>query len=118
MNLIDKQHIICLEVGQNCSEITRTLEDWSGRLAQIDAHLIRDNMCERSLAETRRTEYQDVIERFAASPGRFDEYSHLLLNGGLADVFCQRLGANSAIERPVFGPGLGACQTIMLDAGH
>jgi hypothetical protein len=71
MDLVDEQHVVGLEVGQDRGEIARAFEDRARCLAQADAHLVGDDVCKRRLAEARRAEdEQDMIERLAALAGR------------------------------------------------
>jgi hypothetical protein len=70
-------------------------------------HLVRDDVRERRLAETRRTEDQRVIERFAAAPRRFDEHRHLFFDGGLTDVPGERRRPQRAIEGDLLAPHRG-----------
>ena len=55
-----------LEVGEDRREVARTLEHRPGGLAQVHAHLARDDVRERRLAQARRAEEQHVVERLAA----------------------------------------------------
>ena len=118
MDLVDEQHVVGLEVGQQRRQITGPLEHGPGRLAQIDAHLVGDDVRQRRLAESRRTENQHVVERLVAAPRRLDEDLHLLLDAGLPDVVGQRLRPYRAIEGPVLRRGLGVGQAVVFDAGH
>jgi hypothetical protein len=58
---------------------------------------------QRGLAEARRTEQENVIERVAALPGRFDEDRQLLANLRLADVIGQASGPQRALDRFFLG---------------
>ena len=70
VDLVDEQHVARLEVGQQRGEIARALEHRARGLAQVDAHLARDDVRERGLAQARRAEQQHVVERFAARRAR------------------------------------------------
>ena len=63
------------------------------------AHLARDDVRQRRLAEARRAEQQHVIERFAARFRRLDEDGNLAANLFLADVFIQLLRSQRALQR-------------------
>ena len=66
MYLVDEQHVMRFEVGQDRRQIARLLEHRARGLTQIDLHFIGDNMRQRGLAEPGRSEDQHVIQRFPA----------------------------------------------------
>ena len=66
VDLVDEQHVVRLEVGQQRREVAGALEHRPRRLAQVDAELVRDDVRQRRLAEARRAEQQHVVERLAA----------------------------------------------------
>ena len=55
MDLVDEQHVAGVEVGQQRRQIARALDHRTGGRANVDAHLARDHIGERGLAEPRRT---------------------------------------------------------------
>ena len=73
VDLVDEQHVARLEVREQRREVARTLEHRSRRLAQVHAELVRDDVRQRRLAESRRSEQQHVVERLAALARRLDE---------------------------------------------
>ncbi len=73
-------------------QIAGLLHHWPGRLADVDAHFIGDDMGQRGLAQARRAEDQHMVQWFAAAAGGFDEYAHLLAHRFLADVVLQPSG--------------------------
>jgi len=99
MDFIDEQHVVGFQIGQDRRQVARTLQHRAGSLAQIDAHLARDNVRQRGFAQTRRAEQQRVIKRFAALPGGGDEDFQLAADLFLAHVFVQLLGAQCALHR-------------------
>ena len=70
----------------------------TGRLAQVDAELVRDDVRQRRLAEARRTEQQHVIERFLALSRRLDEDRQLAADLLLPDVFVEQARAQRALD--------------------
>ena len=66
MDLIDEQHIARLQVGEQRGEIASALDHRARRTAQIDPEFIGDHVRQCGLAQTRRSENQYMIERFAA----------------------------------------------------
>ena len=87
MDLVDEQHVARLEIGEQRREVAGPFEHRSRRLAQVDAELVRENVRQRRLAEARRAEQQDVVERFAAFARGLDENAELIADFFLADVF-------------------------------
>ena len=72
--------------------MTGPLVVWS-----CDAHLVREDVRERRLAEARRAAREDVIERLAAPPRGLDEDVEVVLVLRLADVVVE----GPRPERPV-----------------
>ena len=67
VDLVDEQHIVRFEIGQDGGQVAGALQHRSRGLAQIDAHLVGDDMRQRGLAQARRAEQQHVVERFACA---------------------------------------------------
>ena len=68
VDLVDEQHVALFEIGQERGEIAGFGDDRPGGGAEIHAELARDDLRQRRLAEARRTDEQDMIERFAPRP--------------------------------------------------
>src|SRR6185295_7820970 len=99
MDLIDEQHVVRLEIRQQRREIAGPFEHGTRGLPQVHAELVRDDVCERGLAEPRRAEQQRVVERFAALTRRRDEDLELRLDPRLTDVLREPPRTYGAIER-------------------
>ena len=106
MDLVDEEHVVFFEIGEQRGQIARALEHRTRGLAQIDAHFGSHDMGQRGLAQTRRTEKQQVIERFAAVACGGHEDIELLADAGLADIVGECLGP----ERPLDGFFSGRCR--------
>ena len=81
-----------------------------------DAELVADDERERRLAEPRRADEQDVVERLAARLGRLERDRELLLDALLADEVGERRGrsersssSSSRLHRRARGTG-GSCR--------
>ena len=98
MDLVDEQHVVRLEVGEQRREIAGALEHRARRLAQVDAELVRDDVRQRRLAEARRPEQQHVVERFLALPRRLDEDRQLAADLLLPDVLVEQPRAQRALD--------------------
>ena len=55
VDLVDEEHVAALEVGEDRREVAAALEHGPRRAAACDAHLVRDDVRERRLAEAGRT---------------------------------------------------------------
>ena len=66
--------------------------------ASCDAHLVRQDVRQRGLAEARRARQEDVVERLAALLRRRDEHLEVLGVLGLPDVVVEGLRAERAVE--------------------
>ena len=85
VDLVDEQHVVRFEVGQQRGQVARALQHRAGGVAQVDAHLARDDVRQRGLAQAGRAEQQHVIERLLALAGGLDENVQLA-----ADLFLAR----------------------------
>ncbi len=97
VDLVDEEDVVGLEVGEDRGEVAGALEHRAGGLAQVHAHLARDDVRERRLAEPRRAEEERVVEGFLAVAGGGDEDLELLADLGLADVFGELAWAKRAL---------------------
>ncbi len=96
VDLVDEEDVVGLEVGEDRGEVAGALEHRARGLLQVHAHLARDDVGERGLAEARRPEEQHVVERFLAVPRRGDEDLELLADLRLPHVF----GELARAQRP------------------
>jgi hypothetical protein len=112
VDLVDEQHVVRLQVGQQRGQVAGALDHRAGGLAQVDAHLGGDDMGQRGLAQAGRAEDQHVVERLLALARGLDVDLQLFADGFLAQVFVQALGTDAGLDRFVFA-GDRACQ----DAG-
>ena len=115
MDLVDEQHVVRLQVRQQRRQVAGALDHRSGRLPQAHAQLVRDDVRERGLAETRRAEDQHVIERLASVARGLDEDLHLRLDGRLADVVRKLLRAHGAVERGFVALCVCRYDAVLLD---
>ncbi len=98
MDLIDKQHVVRLKVGQHRGEIPGLLQHRARGGAQINAHLVGDNVGQRRFTQARRAEDQQMIERITTQLCRLDKNLHLRAHLRLANVFVEQLRTDRAID--------------------
>ncbi len=102
MDLVDEQHIARLQVGQQRREIAGPFEHRTGGLAQIHAELARQDVRERGLAQSRRSENERVIQRFTALDRGLHENLHLRLDLLLPDIVGEPFWPDGAIDGLLF----------------
>src|SRR3546814_2984049 len=86
MDLVDEQHVVRLQVGQQRGQVAGLLDHRPGSDAQADAQFVGDDVAERGLAQPGRAEDQHVVERFTAAFGGLDVDRKLLAHRLLAEV--------------------------------
>ncbi len=99
MDLVDEQHIVRFKIGEQCRQVARPLQHRPRGVADIHAHLARNDLRQRSLAQTGRAEQQHMVERLVTLLRRLDEYLQLPADLFLADIFVELLGAQRALQR-------------------
>ena len=114
VDLVDEQDVAILEIGEQGGEIARLGDHRPGGGAEADAELARDDLRQRRLAEPRRPEEQDMVERVAAALGGLDEHAQILPRRLLPDELVERLRAQRRVE--VLGPALGRGDAV--GVGH
>ena len=112
VDLVDEQDVAILEIGENGGEVARLGDHRSRRGAKADAELAGDDLGERGLAEPRRAEEQDMVERIAAALGGLDEHAQILARRLLADEFVERLRAQRRVE--ILGPAIAGNDAFLL----
>ncbi len=98
MDLVDEQHLAGLEVGHDRGQIAGAFDRGARRGAERRAHLARDHVCERGLAEAGRAVEQDVIERLVAIARRLDEHAQVVEYAILADELLERARAQPILD--------------------
>ena len=107
MDLVHKQDIPLVEIGQQRRQIPRLFNGRAGGDADIDPHLLRDDPRQRGLAQTRRPVEQHMIQRFLPLPGRLNKNAQILLGLFLTDVLRQSLGPQRGFLSVLRQEGLG-----------
>src|SRR5690606_3656033 len=74
MDFINEQYVVRLQVCQQSSEVAGFIEDRPGRDLDVRLKFVGDNMRQGSLAESRRSVQQHMIERFTSLLRRRNEY--------------------------------------------
>ena len=98
VDLVDEEHVALFEIGELRGEIARLGDHGARRGAEVHAHLARDDLRERRLAEARRADEQHMVERIAARFRRLDEDAQVLARGFLAGEIFQRQRADRRVD--------------------
>ena len=85
MDLVDEEDVLLVEPGEDRRHVALPLERRAGDRAQPDVELLADDRRERRLAEARRPDEENVVERLAARLRRLQRDVELLLDPLLAD---------------------------------
>ena len=87
MNFVHKQDIVFRKVGQQRGQVSRFFNGRAGGNADIDPHLIGNNIAQGGLAQSRRAVEQNVVQRFIAHLGCLDKHLQIPFRLLLADIF-------------------------------
>ena len=102
VDLVDEQHFVGREVGDDADQIARLLDRRARGRAHRHAHLVADDVGERRLAESRRAVQQHVIERLAALLRGGDRDLQVLADAILSDVLVEPARAQARFVLRVF----------------
>jgi len=111
VDLIDEQHVILFQVGQDSGQIAGPFDCRPGGDADVDAKLVGDDMRQGSLAQAGRAVQQGMIQRFLALLGRIDQDGQVFDDLLLPDNFVQVVWAQGGIAA-IIRMGLGAAQPL------
>ena len=78
MDLVDKQHIVLFERGQDTREVARLIEYRTGGNLKSYPQLVGDDIRERGLSQARRTVQQGMIQRLTTILGSLHEHLKVL----------------------------------------
>jgi hypothetical protein len=112
VDLVDKEDVAILKVGEQGGEIARFGDHRPRCRPESHPHLARDDLGQRRLAKPGRPEEQHMIEGVAARPRRLDEHAQILARRLLPDEFVERLGAERGVD--IFGPAAGCQDAVVL----
>src|SRR5205085_7194882 len=90
VDLVDEKHVVRLKLGEQARERALVLDGGARRGVEGDAHLFRDDICERRLPEPGRTAEKNVIEGLFALSRRLDEDAQVVFVLVLSDVLVER----------------------------
>ena len=85
MDLVDEQHVVVAELGEDRGQVTGPLERRSGRDVQLHSHLGGDDRGQGRLAQSRWSGEQQMVDGLLSAPGRLEHDGQVLLQLTLAD---------------------------------
>ena len=91
VDLVDEEHVLLGEVGEDAHEVRAALEGRAGGGDDVRLHLVGHDGGQRGLAESRRAREQHVIERLPAPPRRLDRHAQALDRRALSHVLGEAL---------------------------
>ena len=118
MDLVDEEHIVRLQVGEQGSEIAGLLQHRARGGLDVDPHLVGDDVGQRGLAKAGRPEDQQMIEGLSALAGGLDEDLHLIADVILSGVIGQLSGPDGPIDDLILTGGTGRDEAIRSVHGH
>ncbi len=97
VDLVDEDDVARLDRGEDRRDVL-ALERGAGDRADADAELLADDVREARLAEARRPDEQDVVERLATALRSVERDGELLLDAGLADELVEAARAETPLD--------------------
>src|SRR5665213_1880586 len=97
MDLIDEENVALFQIGQQRSEVAGLGDHRARGSAEVDAEFACDDVRQRRLAETRRTDEEHMVERLFAAARRINEDLEVCARLCLADKLRQQLRAQRRI---------------------
>ena len=87
MDLIHEQDVVLRQIGEQGGQIAGLFNGRTGGDADVDPHLVGDDVGQGGLAQTRRAVEQHVVQGLIAHLGGLDKDLQVALGLLLADVF-------------------------------
>ena len=98
VDLVDEQHVVVAELGEDGGQVAGALERRAGRDVQVHAHLGGDDRRQRRLAEARRAGEEQVVDGLLAAAGRLEHDAEVLLQLALADELVEAARPQSGLD--------------------
>ena len=87
MDLIHEQDIVFRQIGEQGRQIAGLFDGRAGGDADVDPHLVGNDVGEGGLTQAGRAVEQHVVQRLVPHFGSLDKDLQVALGLGLADVF-------------------------------
>jgi hypothetical protein len=116
VNLVDEQDVAILQVGEKSGKVAGLGDDGTRRCTEADAHFAGEDPGQRGLAQSRRSEKENMVERFAARSSGIDEDAKVFARRLLADEFIKALWTKRRVR--VFDGALWCRQAGGIGRAH
>ena len=98
MDLIDKEHIVLLQRGEDACQIARLVEHRAAGELEAHAEFVGDDVGKRGLSQSGRTMEQGVVEGLATIFGSLDEHLEILYDLLLSTEVAETQGAQGVLK--------------------
>ena len=98
MNLVDEQNVAFSKISQERGKVARFFDDRPGSGLNVTAHLVRDDVSQRGLAESGRTVEQHVIESLPAFARGLDKDRQVLFGLVLTDILSKPFRSETQLK--------------------
>jgi len=102
VNLVDEQHVSFTQMGQDGGQVAGALDRRPCGDANVDVHLVGDDVGEGGLPQAGRSIQQDVINGLMAAARCLDQDAHIFHDALLAGHLVEASRAQGVVEA-VFG---------------
>jgi len=99
VDFVNEQNIVRLKICQDRGEVARFRNHRAGGCAEADAHLAGQDLRQRRLAEARRAEQENMVQRLSPPARSLDIDFQVRLRLALADIILKRLGTERPVQR-------------------
>src|SRR5439155_12657803 len=103
VDLVHEEDVVALEPGEDRGHVAFALERGAGDAADADTELLTNDVRQARLAQSRRTDEQDMVERFLTRFRRGERNRKLVLDALLADELGQPARAQRFLEDFLLG---------------
>ena len=101
--LVDEEHVVRLQAGQDAGQIARLVQHGAGRDFEAHAQLVGNDVGEGRLAQSGRSVQQHMVQRLAPQAGRLDEDAQVVHHLVLAAEVLEAQGARAPVRSRAVG---------------
>ena len=110
VDLVNKEDVAVLEIGEQRGDVARPLKCWTRRHPDTGLELVGDDPRQGSLAKPRRACQKEMVDGLAAAAGGLDEDVQVLAQRGLADELAEAARPEGDLLGFLLGTGSGGEQ--------
>ena len=98
MYLVDEEHVVRLQAGQDTGQVARLVQHGTRRDFEAHAQLVGNDVGEGRLAQSGRSVQQHMVQRLATQAGRLDEDAQVVHHLVLAAEVLETQGAQHVLH--------------------